>query len=56
MHIYDPLHNANTLDYFAKMLYMKFMMNRPIDFGSKEVNHVIHALRNKSVTFTREDV
>ena len=28
-----PLHNADAPLYFAKMLYMHFVMGEPIDFG-----------------------
>ena len=37
-----PLHNADAPLYFAKMLYMHFVMGEPNDFGSREAHVHTH--------------
>ena len=34
-----PLHNADSPLYFAKMLYVHFVLGRPVDFASKDINN-----------------
>ena len=51
-----PLHNANAPLYFAKMLYMHFMMGEPIDFGSREAHVHTHDICEETITFTRAEL
>lgn len=51
-----PLHNADASLYFAKMLYMHFVKQRPVDFASKEVTVNTHDIREETVTFTRQEL
>lgn len=51
-----PLHNADAPLYFAKMLYMQFILERPIDFSSKEQILTTGDIRASSVTLTREEL
>ena len=51
-----PLHNADSPLYFAKMLYVQFVQNRPVDFASKEFTVSTHHIHEERVTFTREEL
>ncbi len=51
-----PLHNADCPLYFAKMLFVQFVQQRPVDFSSKETTVATHDLRENCVTFTREEL
>ena len=51
-----PLHNIDFPLYFAKMLYVQFVQNRPEDFASKEVTNSTHDIREETMTFTREEL
>ena len=39
-----PLHNVDCALYFAKMLYVQFVQQRPVDFSSKETTTATHDL------------
>ena len=51
-----PLHNAECPLQFAKMLYVQFVQNKPVDFASKEVTVSTHDIREETVKFTREEL
>lgn len=51
-----PLHNADAPLYFAKMLYMHFIMGQPVDFASREAHVHTHDIREETVTFTRQEL
>ena len=52
-----PLHNHDAPLYFAKMLYMHFVLERPVDFSSKEAPESgAIDFKSKSITLTKDEL
>ena len=51
-----PLHNGDAPLYFAKMLYMHFHLQRPVDFSSKDAIAPTSDIRTTMVTLTSEEL
>ena len=51
-----PLHNGDAPLYLAKMLYMHFHLQRPVDFSSKDAIAPTSDIRTTMVTLTSEDL
>ena len=52
----QPLHNHDAPLYFAKMLYMQFVLEQPVDFSSKEVSTSLVDVRATSVTLSKDEL
>ena len=50
-----PLHNGDAPLYLAKMLYMHFHLQRPVDFSSKDAIAPTSDIRTTMVTLTSEE-
>ena len=48
-----PFHNTDASMFFAKILYMHFVMGEPVDFASGETHVNTHDIREETVSFTR---
>lgn len=52
----QALHNHDAPLYFAKMLYMQFVLEQLVDFSSKEVSSSLVDVRATSVTLSKEEL
>lgn len=50
------LHNHDAPLYFAKMLYMHFVLKKPVDFSSKDTPQSASTTKSNSVTLSREEL
>ena len=52
-----PLHNHDAPLYFAKMLYMQFVLEQPVDFSSKEAPQSgATDFKSQSITLTKDEL
>ena len=52
-----PLHNHDAPLYFAKMLYMQFVLERPVDFSLKEAPQSgATDFKSQSITLTKDEL
>lgn len=52
-----PLHNHDAPLYFAKMLYMQFVLGNPVDFSSKEAPQSgATDFKSQSITLTKDEL
>ena len=52
----QPLHNHDEPLYFAKMLYMHFVLKESVDFSSKDTPQSASDIKSNSVTLSRAEL
>ena len=52
----QPLHHTDCPLWFAKMLYMHYVMGRPVDFSSRAPHLSLDDIQSNAITLTRDEL